>query len=363
MKKSFKIHLPGSIFVLFAAILSVSFMHEASASIESLNPGEPRIRDDSNIHLEYLKFECQLNSAFTKCLILGTKSGGGVIWKNDAGNVAWLNVGNSENFTVLYRQCGKWGARGEELCTDPPLERKITSSIQKIRTVGIVPDGANCGKYSLSGTDIQNRTISTYRVYLDGEDNSSRTYAYGWDGKWASSGSNSNMYFCPADGTKLNAKDFAIGVLKLANSCPTGSKTYTVYIDSEDNRPNSSMSSGMYPNKLEGRKNIKLHFCVFAPEAGGQSFPNYQISYGVFSELASGYDDPTKHGTCNWKACYGVAYLPRDYTTGLFYLNTEKSNNANKAWADDSTTLYWGSKMLPKGEKNRWQHFSLWKVR
>lgn len=152
--------------------------------------------------------------------------------------------------------------------------------------VGVIPDAGESCPYIEGRSGPQELTI-----YMDDEDDSNATRRSGWIGKFTSN-SNTTMRFCRVPGKYFHrigaptASDATYAVIKMGESCPSGSKEFTRYFDNEDD-DNENYSVGHLGENSSDR-NTRLRFCQFDGVSGGYSwgfstFAGGNFRYGVFT--------------------------------------------------------------------------------
>ena len=147
--------------------------------------------------------------------------------------------------------------------------------------VGVFSDG-RCGS-----PETISRPVTDWAewatIRLDTEDEANEDETAGWTGmSGLSDGSSVRLEFCRVDGDLLKTHADRYGVLKLGQSCPSGSGEVTRYFDLEDEHNASWTAGNVRPNQVND--NATLAFCIFpasGASAGMQDFPDLGFPYGV----------------------------------------------------------------------------------
>jgi hypothetical protein len=126
---------------------------------------------------------------------------------------------------------------------------------------------------------------------MDDEDSSNRNDRGGFIGAIVSN-SNTEFFFCRVNGLSLRGfqpggpgtATLPYAVLKLGNFCPNGSLEFTRRFDNEDKNNKNFSVGDIFPNV--SNSNTELKFCLFFSASQGtmSSFPNFGVSYGVFTK-------------------------------------------------------------------------------
>lgn len=140
-------------------------------------------------------------------------------------------------------------------------------------------------------------------IYMDDEDGSNKDGTSGWIGA-SHVDRNTTLEFCREDGTQFGklaassagARTGDYAVLKLGDSCPSGSVEITRYFDNEDMNNENFIVGDASPNRQNfddfnigflkpGHSETELHMCLFRPENSGgltlNSLPVLSYTYGV----------------------------------------------------------------------------------
>ena len=202
----------------------------------------------------------------------------------------------------------------------PPASTRFSSasSTQGANDVGIIPDSS--GACPVGSAHLQ--------IGMDDEDNNCASSVSGWTGEIVRSPIGTTFGFCRVDGNQFHSlpnRDYA--VLQLG-TCPAGSKSTQRIFDNEHNN-NSNWSSGIISPNVQSGTQTCMSFCFFpagvAPTMS--SFPNFNVSYGVFATppslvgLSTGVvhsddeDSSNTHdytcagGSCSTNNCSFLPYL------------------------------------------------------
>jgi len=166
-----------------------------------------------------------------------------------------------------------------------------------VHYVGIIPENsAGCP------------TGSYIRITMDDEDDKNKSSVNGWRGAISHYKSGTNFEFCKVDGDQFAGHpggDYA--VLKLSDTCPAGSISFSRVFDNEHNHNHNSKEGDITPNKY--KPTTLMYFCFFPSAQTMTSFPDFGLPYGVFAApssawLATGYVYTDDEDTDN-----------KDYTT------------------------------------------------
>lgn len=167
--------------------------------------------------------------------------------------------------------------------------------------VGVIPTSR--GACPLASEKVQ--------ISIDNEDKNTKTSKSGsWNSSWeVTSGGNTMMYFCKADGRLFSNAPGSFSVLKLGGNKPQNVKSVTqLFMDCEDNDAATGFVSNPNdgaPNYVDGNRNLMTYWYVFNNTSGG-SFPNLGMEYGVLgypqSEISSSiyYTDDEDGNNKNW---------------------------------------------------------------
>jgi len=206
-----------------------------------------------------------------------------------------------------------------------------------INDVGVIPN---------KWTDCPNGKLID--IFMDNEDSDNNNHNSGWLGA-ITQGRNTHFRFCRVDGKvfgNLRQPQTGTGnyaVLRLGESCPTGSFEFRRYIDNQDATSpifskgaiNVDWMSGETGPTSTGRNQsegtgIEMFFCFFKTNRSQKtllSLPNLGFDYGVFA--ANDFSDAI--------------------TTGSLYTDDEGSNNNNQLTKRDKNPLSSQERALVSG--------------
>lgn len=173
------------------------------------------------------------------------------------------------------------------------LELKIirelsTKSFNKERIIkgenvyGVIKDGS-CGIYK------------ALDIFMDCEDSSPDTKAYGWTGdSYVTENKNVHLMFCIVDGVNFERTNFDYALVRLSSKLDYGISEFVRFFDNENGSDNTNKVlidgvevTGWYAQENYFGSDTRLDFYYFPKTNEYNPFPILPISYGVFGRIGN----------------------------------------------------------------------------